>query len=98
MEVHDIVQETGVKAIPMENKEWDQFLERLVSSCHSFFHLLAEFHLEHGGLPSLLILPRLLRSDRGGLSVSSPSGEQEDACGLHGWCKLLVMKFYWFSA
>ena len=55
-------------------------------------------HLESGGPPSLLIMPELLRSDRGGLSVSSPSGEWEDACGLHGWCKLLVLKFYWFSA
>uniref|UniRef100_A0AAA9S448 Beta-2-microglobulin n=1 Tax=Bos taurus TaxID=9913 RepID=A0AAA9S448_BOVIN len=27
-------------------------------------------------------MPGLLRSDRGGLSVSSPSGEQKDACGL----------------
>ena len=54
-------------------------------------------HLEHGGSPSLLILPGLLRSDRGGLSVSSPSGEWEDACGLRVWCKLLVLEFYWFS-
>ena len=38
--------------------------------------------LERGGSSSLLILPGLLRSDRGGLSVSSPSGEGEDACGL----------------
>ena len=42
-------------------------------------------------------LPGLLRSDQGGLSVSSPLGEQEDACGLRGWCKLLVLEFYWFS-
>jgi len=39
-------------------------------------------HLECGGSSSLLILPGLLRSDWGGLSVSSPSGELEDACGL----------------
>uniref|UniRef100_A0AAF6ZGW1 Immediate early response 3-interacting protein 1 n=1 Tax=Bos taurus TaxID=9913 RepID=A0AAF6ZGW1_BOVIN len=30
-------------------------------------------------------MPGLLRSDRGGLSVSSPSGERKDACGLLGW-------------
>ena len=54
-------------------------------------------HLEHGGSSSLLILPGLLRSDPGGLSVSSPSGEWEDACGLRGWCKLLVLESYWFS-
>ena len=29
--------------------------------------------------PCLLIMPGLLRSDRGGLSVSSPSGERKDA-------------------
>ena len=32
--------------------------------------------------PCLLTIPGLLRSDRGGLSVSSPLGEREDACGL----------------
>ena len=42
-------------------------------------------HLVHGYPPSLLILPGLLRSDRGGLSASSPSGEREDACGLRRW-------------
>ena len=40
--------------------------------------------------PSLLILPGLLRSDWGGLSVSSPLGEWKDDCGLHKWWKLLV--------
>ena len=54
-------------------------------------------HLEGGGPPSLLILPGLPRSDRGGLSVSSPSGEWKDACGLHRWRKFLVLKFYWLS-
>ena len=48
--------------------------------------------------PCLLIMPGLLRSDRGGLSVSSPSGERKDACGLGKWCKLLVLKFYWSPA
>ncbi|XP_055444428.1 uncharacterized protein LOC129657824 isoform X3 [Bubalus kerabau] len=32
--------------------------------------------------PCLLIMAGLLRSDRGSLSVSSPSGERKDACGL----------------
>ena len=27
---------------PWKNKKWDQFLERLVSPCRSFSHLLAE--------------------------------------------------------
>ena len=39
-------------------------------------------YLERGGSSSLLIMPGLLRSDQEGLSVSSPSGEWEDACGL----------------
>jgi len=32
-------------------------------------------------------MPGLLRSDRGGLSLSSPSGERKDACSLRKWCK-----------
>ena len=51
-------------------------------------------HLERGGSSSLLIMPGLLRSDQGGLSVSSPSREREDACGLRRWCKFLALKFY----
>ena len=52
-------------------------------SCSPFFWLNS--HLVHGYPPSLLILPGLLRSDPGGLSASSPSGEQEDTCGLRRW-------------
>ena len=48
--------------------------------------------------PCLLIMPGLLTSDQGGLSVFSPSGERKDACGLRKWCKLLVLKFYWSPA
>ena len=66
----------------------------LFLSCSPFFWLNS--HLEHGYSPSLLILPGLLRSDRGGLSASSPSGEWKDACGLRRWCKLLVSKLYWY--
>ena len=51
-------------------------------------------HLERGGSSSLLIMPGLLRSDRGGLSVSSPSGEREDACSLRRWRKFLALEFY----
>ena len=83
---------------PWKNKKWDQFLERLVSLCHSFSHFWLNSHLERGGSSSLLIMPGLLRSDRGGLSVSSPLGERKDACGLRKWCKLLVLKFYWSPA
>ena len=52
------------------------------------------FPLRQGSSSSLLILPGLLRSDRGGLSVSSPSGEREDACGLHRWRKFPALEYY----
>ena len=81
---------------PWKIKNWDQFLERLVSPCHSLSQTLAEFPSGVRNPPSLLILPGLLRSDRRGLSVSSPSGEWKDGCSLCKWCKLLVLKFYWF--
>ena len=76
-----------------KNKKGDQFLKRLVSPCHSLTFWLN--YLERGGSSSLLTMPGLLRSDQAGLSVSSPSGEREDTCGLRKWCKLLVLKFYW---
>jgi len=56
---------------------------------------LAESPSGMHNLPCLLIMPGLLRSNWGGLSVSSPSGERKDACGLRKWCQLLVLKFYW---
>ena len=84
------------KSRPWKIKNWDQFLEILVSSCHSLSQTLAEFPSGAWSLPCLLIMPGLLRSDRGGLSVSSPLGERKVACGLRKWCKLLVLKFYWF--
>ena len=79
-------------------KNWDQFLEILVSPCCSLSQTLAESPSGARNPPSLLIMPGLLRSDRGGLSVSSPSGERKDACGLRKWCKLLALKFYWSPA
>ena len=77
---------------PRKNKKWDQFLERLVSPCLSLTFWLN--YLEHGGSSSLRIMPGFLRSDRGGLNVSSPLGEREDACGLCRWCKFLALGFY----
>ena len=53
-------------------------------------------HLEYGGSSSLLIMPGLLRSDRGGLSVSSPLGGWKDTCSLHRWHKFLVLKLIGF--
>ena len=79
-------------------QNWDQFLEILVSPCRSLSLTLAESPSGVQNPPSLLILPGLLRSDRGGLSVSSPLGEWKDACSLRKWCKLLVLKFYWSPA
>ena len=52
------------------------------------------FPLGRRSSSSLLILPGLLRSDRGGLSVSSPSGEREDAWGLCRWHKFPALEFY----
>ena len=83
---------------PWKIKNWDQFLERLISPCLSLPQTLAESPSGARSLPCLLIMPGLLRSDRGGLSVSSPSGERKDACSLRKWCKLLVLKFYWSPA
>ena len=53
-------------------------------------------HLECGGSSSLLIMPGLLWSDRGGLSVSCPLGEQEDVSGLRRWHRFLVWNFIGF--
>ena len=86
------------KSRPWKIKNWDQFLEILVSPCLSLSLTLAESPSGARNPPCLLIMPGLLRSDRGGLSVSSPPGEQKDACGLRKWCKLLVLKFYWSPA
>ena len=52
------------------------------------------FPLRQGSSSSLLILPGVLRSDQEGLSVSSPSGEREDACGLRRWRKFPALEFY----
>ena len=86
------------KSRPWKIKNGDQFLEILVSPCLSLSQTLAESPSGARSPPCLLTLPGLLRSDWGGLSVSSPLGEQKDACGLRKWCKLLVLKFYWFPA
>ena len=93
--------------IPMYNKKYiskPENKENRSSFWKDWFPLVILFspfwlnsHLERGYSPSLLILPGLLRSDGGGLSASSPSGEWKDACGLHRWCKLLVLEFYWYS-
>ena len=86
------------KSRPWKIKNWDQFLEILVSPSLSLSQTLAESPSGARSPPCLLIMPGLLKSDRGGLKVSSPLGEWKDACGLCKWCKLLVLKFYWFPA
>ena len=86
------------KSRPWKIKNWDQFLEILVSPCRSLSQTLAESPSGVWNPPCLLIMPGLLRSDREGLSVFSPLGEWKDACSLHKWCKLLVLKFYWSPA
>ena len=79
---------------PWKIKNWDQFLEILVSPCLSLSLTLVESPSGARNPPCLLIMPGLLRSDRGGLSVSSPSGEREDTCGLRRWRKFLILEFY----
>ena len=74
----------------MEIENWDQFLKILVSPCRSLSQTLAESPSGARSLPCLLIMPGLLRSDWGGLSVSSPLGERKDTCGLRKWCKLCL--------
>ena len=81
------------KSRPWKIKNWDQFLEILVSPCRSLSQILAESPSGAWNPPCLLIMPGLLRSDRGGLSVSSPSGQRKDACSLCKWCKLLSWSF-----
>ena len=82
----------------MENKELGSVSRNTGLPMSLSLSLWLSLHLERGALPCLLIMPGLLRSDRGGLSVSLPSGEGKDACGLRKWCKLLVLKFYWSPA
>ena len=71
----------GIKTT-LENKVWALFTETWSPHVVLSLTFWLNFHLGRGGLSSLLIMPGLLRSDWGGLSVSSPSGEREDACGL----------------
>ena len=67
----------------------------LVSPCHSFSQPLAEF-------PSGARRPAKLTNFAWASKIrpgfSSPTGERKDTCGLRKWCKLLGLKFYWFSA
>ena len=81
------------KSRPWKIKNWDQFLERLVSPCLSPSQTLVESPSRARNPPSLLILPGLLRSDWGGLSVSSPSVERKDACGLRSGASFLSWSF-----
>ena len=57
---------------------------------------LLNSHLGRGDSSSLLILPGLLRSDREGLSVSSPSGEWEVPAAYVGDANSLSWNFIGF--
>ena len=61
----------------------DQFLERLITPCRSFFPLLAEFPSGVWMLTMSTYLPWLLRPTREGAQGGAPSAIQEDARGLH---------------
>ena len=75
----------------------DQFLERLIPPCRSFFPLLAEFPSGAWRLTTSTYLPWLLRPTREGAQGEAPSSIQAGTGGLRRWCKLLVLEFYWFS-
>ena len=75
----------------------DQFLERLIPPCRSFFPLLAEFPSGAWRLALSTYLPWLLRPTQEGAQGRAPSAIQAGASGLRRWCKLLVLEFYWFS-
>ena len=75
----------------------DQFLERLIPPCRSFFPLLAEFPSGAWMLAMSTYLPGLLRPTREGAQGGAPSAIQVGASGLCRWCKFLVLEFYWFS-
>ena len=81
----------------MENKELGS-VPRKTGLPMSPSQILAESPSGVRNPPCLLIMPGLLRSDQGGLSVSSPLGEQKDTCSLCKWCKLLVLKIDWSPA
>ena len=61
----------------MENKELGS-VSRNTGLPMSLSQTMAESPSGVQNPPSLLILPGLLRSDLGGLSVSSPSGERKE--------------------
>ena len=61
----------------MENKELGS-VSRKTGLPMSLSLTLAESPSGARNPPCLLIMPGLLRSDRGGLSVSSPSGERKE--------------------
>ena len=60
----------------------DQFLERLIPPCRSFFPLLAEFPSGAWMLAMSTYLPGLLRPTREGAQGGAPSAIQVGACGL----------------
>ena len=85
------------KSRPWKIKNWDQFLERLVSPCLS---------LSHSGWVSIWsVEPTTLTNYAWAAKTHSrrclgwaPFAIREGACGLRKWCKLLVLKFDWSSA
>ena len=86
---------SDIQVAPVAQRRWCKFLvlefflvshvNQVIQPRFLSYYFLAEFPSVHGYPPSLLILPGLLRSDPGGLSASSPSGEWEDACDLRRW-------------
>ena len=86
---------SDIQVAPVAQRRWCKFLvlefflvshvNQVIQPRFLSYYFLAEFPSVHGYPPSLLILLGLLILDQGSLSASSPSGEQEDACGLRRW-------------
>ena len=77
-------------------KKSDEFLERLIPPCHSFFPLLAEFPSGAWVLATSTYLPRLLSSTREEAQGGAPSDIQVALVAQHRWFKFLVLEFYWY--
>ena len=76
----------------------DQFLERLIPSCHSFLLpvFLAEFPSGAWVPSKSTYLPRFLSSIGEGAQGGAPSDIQVAPVAQRRWCKFLVLEFYWY--
>ena len=79
---------------PWKNKKWDQFLERLVSPCHSFSQPLTEFPSGTWRLVKPTNCAWASKIWPGRRQCLLSFGRTEDACSLRRWRKFLALEFY----